>query len=110
ALRPFHGTVAGLTFNNADLGLFVFQYGLDLLDLERWQAPGPVDLWAEARLAAEANECACRATAFRTYRRFGGLSGGAGPAHPPQPDAYRAYSPARPLAGPAPPTAPPASL
>src|SRR5438128_1978994 len=27
-LRPFYGTVAGRRFNNADLGLFVFQYGL----------------------------------------------------------------------------------
>jgi hypothetical protein len=99
ALRPFHGTVAGLHFNNADLGLFVFQYGLDLLDLERWQAPGPVDLWAEARLAAEANERACRATAFRTYRRFWGLSAGDGPGDPPHPDAYRAYSPVGPIDG-----------
>ena len=31
--RPFYGEVAGHQFNNADLGLFVFQYGLDLLDL-----------------------------------------------------------------------------
>jgi hypothetical protein len=99
ALRPFDGTVAGLSFNNADLGLFVFQYGLDLLDLQRWQAPGPVDLWAEARLAAEANERACRATAFRTYRRFWGLSAGDGPGDPPHPDAYRAYSPAGPIDG-----------
>ena len=35
ALRTFHGTVAGFHFNNSDLGLFVFQYGLDLLDLRR---------------------------------------------------------------------------
>ena len=47
ALRPFYGTAAGLRFNNADLGLFVFQYGLDLLDLYQWQAPGEVDLMAE---------------------------------------------------------------
>ena len=44
ALRPCYGTVAGLRFNNADLGLFVFQYGLDLLDLRAWRAPGAVDL------------------------------------------------------------------
>jgi hypothetical protein len=99
ALRPFHGTVAGLHFNNADLGLFVFQYGLDLLDLQRWRAPETADLWAEARLAAEANERACRATAFHTYRRFWGLSAGDGPGEPPDVDAYRAYSPAGPIDG-----------
>src|SRR5262249_17955985 len=43
-LRPFFGTVAGLRFNNADLGLFVFQYGLDLLDLGAWREPGGLDL------------------------------------------------------------------
>src|SRR5262249_1533137 len=80
-LQSFHGTVAGLCFNNADLGLFVFQYGLDLLDLRRWQAPGEVDLWAEARLATLANRQACREAAenFATYRRFWGLSPGDGP-------------------------------
>jgi hypothetical protein len=101
ALRPFVGTVAGLSFNNADLGLFVFQYGLDLLDLERWQAPAPVDLWAEAAVAVRANERACRAAAdrFSTYRRFWGLSAGDGPGEPPRPEVYRAYSPAGPLDG-----------
>src|SRR5262249_50660187 len=54
ALDPFYGTVAGHRFNNADLGLFVFQYGLDLLDLEHWRAPGEVDLLAEAKLATQA--------------------------------------------------------
>jgi hypothetical protein len=101
ALRPFVGTVAGLSFNNADLGLFVFQYGLDLLDLEGWKAPGAVDLWAEAAVAARANERACRAAAgrFRTYRRFWGLSAGDGPGKPPRPEVYRAYSPAGPIDG-----------
>ncbi len=39
ALKPFYGTVAGLRFNNADLGLFTFEYGLDLLDLRCWRSP-----------------------------------------------------------------------
>jgi hypothetical protein len=101
ALRPFVGTVAGLSFNNADLGLFVFQYGLDLLDLDRWQAPGPVDLWAEAAVAVRANERSCRAAAerFTTYRRFWGLSAGDGPGEPPRPEVYRPYSPAGPIDG-----------
>jgi hypothetical protein len=101
ALRPFVGSVAGLSFNNADLGLFVFQYGLDLLDLESWQAPGAVDLWAEAAVAVRANERACRTAAdrFTTYRRFWGLSAGDGPGEPPRPEVYRPYSPAGPIDG-----------
>ena len=39
ALQPFRGEVAGLRFASADLGLFVFQYGLDLLDLRAWERP-----------------------------------------------------------------------
>ncbi len=101
ALGTFPGSVAGLRFNNADLGLFVFQYGMDLLDLERWQAPAEVDLWAEAAVAADANERACRAAApaFTTYRRYWGLSAGDGPGDPPEPDTYRTYAPSRPLDG-----------
>jgi hypothetical protein len=101
ALQPFYGTVAGLRFNNADLGLFVFQYSLDLLALENWEAPGEVDLWKEARLATAANLHACRQAAdqFATYRRFWGLSAGDGPASPPEPDRYRCYAPAGPVDG-----------
>jgi hypothetical protein len=101
ALRPFYGTVAGLCFNNADLGLFVFQYGLDLLDLRRWRPPGPVDLPAEARLATRANYLACRALAgdFATYERYWGLSAGDGPGEPPAADCYRCYAPAGPVDG-----------
>ena len=101
ALRPCYGAVAGLRFNNADLGLFVFQYGLDLLDLASWRPPGGVDLEAEAAVAAEANRRACRqrADAFRTYRRFWGLSAGDGPgADGARPD-YCCYSPAGPIDG-----------
>jgi hypothetical protein len=101
ALRPFYGRVAGLRFNNADLGLFVFQYGLDLLDLRRWRAPGAVDLWAEARLATQANHRSCRQAAarFATYRRYWGLSAGDGPGETPQTDVYRCYAPAGPVDG-----------
>jgi hypothetical protein len=100
ALRPCYGTVAGLRFNNADLGLFVFQYGLDLLDLRRWQAPGDVNLQAEAAVATEANRRACRdlASVFATYRRYWGLSAGDGPGSP-ELDHYRCYSPAGPVDG-----------
>jgi hypothetical protein len=101
ALRPCYGAVAGLRFNNADLGLFVFQYGLDLLDLAAWRPPGEVDLEAEAAVAAEANRRACRqrADAFRTYRRFWGLSAGDGPGAGGARLTYRCYSPGGPVDG-----------
>jgi hypothetical protein len=97
ALRPFYGTVAGLRFNNADLPLFVFQFGLDLLDFERWRPPGPVDLHAEARIATVANHRACleAASRFATFRRRWGLSEGDGPGDTPDTDDYRAYAPER---------------
>jgi hypothetical protein len=99
ALRPFYGAVGGRRFNNADLGLFVFQYGLDLLDLQSCLAPGGVDLAAEAAVAAEANHAVCRDAAdrFATYRRFWGLSAGDGPA--PAGYAYRCYAPPGPIDG-----------
>jgi hypothetical protein len=102
ALRPFYGTAAGHCFNNADLGLFVFQYGFDLLDLRTWRRAGDPDLWGEARTATLANEGACReaATQFATYRRFWGLSAGDGPAEEVSaPDVYRAYAPTGPIDG-----------
>ncbi|MCS6851498.1 MAG: hypothetical protein NZ700_10075 [Gemmataceae bacterium] len=100
-LRPFYGTVAGLRFNNADLGLFVFQYGLDLLDLVRWQAPCGLDLHTEAGLAAVANRQACRlwAERFVTFHYYWGLSAGDGPDETGWSDVYRAYAPAGPVDG-----------
>jgi hypothetical protein len=95
ALQPFYGTVAGLRFNNADLGLFVFQYGFDLLDLYRWRVPHGINLMAEARLATLANYRACREASdtFLTYRHYWGVSAGDGPAGPPAGE-YRCYAPA----------------
>ena len=97
----FHGTVAGHRFNNADLGLFVFQYGLDLVDLQAWQAPSEVDLHAEAAEATSANIDACRQAApvYATYQRYWGLSAGDGPGDSPAPDSYRAYTPVGPIDG-----------
>jgi hypothetical protein len=102
AVRPFYGATAGLRYASADLGLFVWQYGADLLDLRRWRAPGAMDMWAEAGVAAEANRLACRAAAdrFATFRRFWGLSAGDGP--PDEfggPDVYRMYAPGGPVDG-----------
>lgn len=101
ALRPYYGTVAGQRFNNADLGLFVFQYGLDLLDLQHWRPPGEVDLLAEARIATLANQLVCQqaAATFVTYRTYWGLSAGDGPGETPEGDTYRCYSPAGPIDG-----------
>jgi hypothetical protein len=100
-LRPFFGTTAGLHFASADLGLFVFQYGLDLLDLAAWRQPGGLDLAGQAAVATEANFRCCRAAAdrFRTYRRYWGLSAGDGPGATPESDTYRCYAPGRPLDG-----------
>jgi hypothetical protein len=101
SLQTFHGEVAGHRFNNADLGLFVFQYGIDLLDLRSWRSPTGLDLMAEAAIAAIANHDACRASAerFSTYRRHWGLSAGDGPGASPGRDAYCDYSPAKSLDG-----------
>src|SRR5262249_8730890 len=84
-LQPFYGIVAGHRFNNADLGLFVFQYGLDLLDLARWRAPGEVDLLAEAKVATRPNHQICKEVAdtFAPYARLWGLSPRDGPGHAP---------------------------
>ena len=109
-LQHFRGEAGGLTFNNADLGLFVFQYGLDLLDARQWLEPGGVDLVEDARLATVANERTCRSAAatYRTYRTYWGLSAGDGPGD--DADAYRCYSPAGPIDGTAHLTATVASL
>jgi hypothetical protein len=111
-LRPFYGTVAGRRFNNSDLGLFVFQYGLDLLDLNAWQTPTGIELEAEACLAAEANFRLCRewSDTFATYREYWGLSAGDGPAPAPEEYAYRCYAPGRSIDGTAHVTATLASL
>jgi hypothetical protein len=100
-LRPFFGSAAGLRFASADLGLFVFQYGLDLLDLTAWREPGGLDLVAESALATEANAQLCQSAAgqFATYRRYWGLSAGDGPGDPPDRDTYRCYAPGHPLDG-----------
>jgi hypothetical protein len=100
-LRSFDGSAAGLHFNNSDLGLFVFQYGLDLLDLDDWLTPSGVDLAAESGVAVEANCRVCRelANTFTTYRDYWGLSAGDGPAAPPAELAYRCYAPGGPLDG-----------
>jgi hypothetical protein len=99
--RPFYGEVAGHRFNNADLGLFVFQYGLDLLDLRRWRSPCGLDLSHEAAIATAANRDVCRAAAdrFRTYRALWGLSAGDGPGTVPGRDAYDSYAPGGPIDG-----------
>jgi hypothetical protein len=101
ALQPFYGWTAGRRFNNADLGLFVFQYGLDLLDLKAWRAPGDVDLFAEAAIATSANRDLCRVASdrFVTYQRFWGLSSGDGPGQHAGDDVYRCYAPPGPVDG-----------
>lgn len=95
AWRFFPGSVAGHHFHSADLGLFVFQYGHDLLELATWKLSGSMDLYADARSATWANRDYCRSMAgqFVTYQRFWGLSAGDGPGDGLQDHAYRAYAP-----------------
>jgi hypothetical protein len=99
-LGRFVGEAGGLHFGSADLGLFVFQYGLDLLDVSHASLPGD-DLVVDAARAVEANFRVCRAAAdrFSTYQRFWGLSAGDGPDSTRAGYAYRAYAPAVPLDG-----------
>jgi len=94
-LQPRYGCVAGERFASADLGLFVFQYSLELLDFRSYYVPGALDLYEEARVATRANYQACKAAAaqFRTYRHFWGLSAGDGPGRDGDEDTYRCYSP-----------------
>jgi hypothetical protein len=95
ALDPHYGSVAGLRFASADLGLFVFQYTLELVDFRAYQVPGALDLYEEARVATQANYQVCRSAAetFRTYREFWGLSAGDGPGPDNGRDTYRCYAP-----------------
>lgn len=99
-LRTCHGRVEGHRFASADLGLFVWQYSLELLDFERYTAAGTFDLYAQARTATWANYLACRAAArdFVTYRSYWGLSAGDGPGAPGD-DVYRCYAPAEQIDG-----------
>jgi hypothetical protein len=93
-------SVAGFTFPSAELGLFVSQYGLEMLDLRGRKTSNVPDLIVAAGLAADANRAVCRAHAgdFRTYRHFWGLSAGDGPADGAR-EAYRAYAPEGPIDG-----------
>lgn len=106
ALRPFYGEVAGLRFPSADLGLFVFQYSAELLNLRKLPAPDNIDFTAVAKTAAEANYRACKNAStlrkssnvqgsqlpkFGTYALFWGLSAGDGPGG--KADEYKEYGP-----------------
>ena len=100
-LQPFYGTVAGSRFCSADLGLFVFQYGLDLLNLRQWKMPGEIDLVVDAELACSANYQSCLelANQFPTFGHHWGLSAGDGPGDRPETDTYRCYAPGGPVDG-----------
>ena len=101
ALDPCYGCAAGRRFASADLGLFVFQYSMELLDLQHREMGGAIDLHEEARIATRANYETCRAAAsrFKTYEHFWGLSAGDGPGDVPGQDVYRCYSPCETLDG-----------
>lgn len=95
ALDPAFGKLAGETFINADLGLFVFQYSLELLDVCKLPSVNGVDLLDECIKATRANHAFCweHREQYQTFRHFWGISAGDGPCDLPCVDAYRAYSP-----------------
>lgn len=84
---------------SADLGLFVHQYSLELIDFAQVKVPGGFDLLEECRKGVVANrrKCLSLANRFRTYGALWGLSAGDGPGdNSLQPDAYRPYGPEEP--------------
>jgi hypothetical protein len=94
-LATFEGVQGGLKFVSADLGLFVFQYGNELIDFNQMPAIGRPNLDRESRKAALANFIVSHMAdgRYKTYSLFWGLSAGDGPGAPGAADAYRAYSP-----------------
>lgn len=94
-------TAAGITLPSAELGLFVSQYGLEILDVSAGRRPGVPDLIEAAGLAVDANRAVCTAQSarFRTYRDFWGLSAGDGPGEGGAREGYRAYAPEGPIDG-----------
>jgi hypothetical protein len=88
-------------FISADLGLFVFQYGLEMLDPCQLPSVNGAHLLDECVKAVRANYAFCRKHRMRyqTFQTFWGLSAGDGPCNAPCIDAYRAYSPEHDLDG-----------
>jgi hypothetical protein len=101
ALDACYASAGGVRFPSADLGLFVSQYSLELLDWTRPPLSVGIDLPTTGYLAARANYLVCRSAAdrFQTYRHFWGLSAGDGPGSHPDGYVYRCYSPHEPLDG-----------
>lgn len=96
ALEPGFGKLLGKDYLSPELGLFVFQYSMELLNKENIPLVDGVNLPQECRRSTLVNQAVCSANAskFRTFRRFWGLSAGDGPGSEPQSaDSYRAYSP-----------------
>lgn len=94
-LETLEGVQAGLKYVSADLGLFVFQYGNELIDFNRLPAIGRPNLDRESHKAALANFIVSHMAdgRYKTYSIFWGLSAGDGPGVPGGADQYRAYSP-----------------
>lgn len=96
ALDPAFGKLGDRTIISADLGLFVFQYSLELLDICEFPQVAGIDMLDQCVKATRANYEFCRQHRgqYQTYQTFWGLSAGDGPCEAPCTDAYRAYSPA----------------
>jgi hypothetical protein len=91
---PAFAKVAGKDIASGELGLFVFQYSNNLMNLAGYH--GKPDLPEETLKAVAANYQVCQQASdkFKTYKKLWGLSAGDGPPDKVgEQDAYRAYAP-----------------
>lgn len=96
SLGLFYDKVYDMPCVSGDLGLFVFQYSRELLDLDLITGPGGIDLSHEWEKPVLANYAASHQyqSQFKTFLRFWGISAGDGPPDEPgQNDTYKAYAP-----------------
>jgi hypothetical protein len=95
ALDLAFGCLGKHCFISADLGLFVFQYSLALIDGCALPPVKEHSLLEECVKGIRANQAFCveHRGRYRTFQTFWGLSAGDGPCTAPCVDAYRAYSP-----------------
>jgi hypothetical protein len=96
ALGLFFGSVYDMRCTSGDLGLFVFQYSRELMNLPLFPEFCGTDLRHEWEKPVLANYAASHQLArlYKTFASFWGISAGDGPPeHPGENDTYKAYAP-----------------
>lgn len=96
-LKSFHDRQGAKI--SRELGLFVHQYSIELINFSKIPLPGGMSMQATCRRGVERNYLCSRRQGlrFKTFRRFWGISAGDGPPNTPgRPDEYRAYAPLEP--------------